>query len=313
MMKRSLMLFAFLLALSVSAANKEVYFFTSFNEPATDGLRLLYSYDGYKWEDLGSIFLKPKIGEQPVMRDPSITKGPDGTYHFVWTSSWKGNLGFGYASSKDLIHWSEQRYLPVMAYDTTTCNVWAPEVFYDAPAKQFILVWASTVPYKFEKGIEDEFNNHRLYFVTTPDFKSFSKTKLFYDPGFSSIDAAIVYRGKEDYVLVFKDNTRNERDIKVAFSKSPLGPWSKASAACTSMYTEGPSVAKVGSDWLIYFDAYRDKRYSAVKTSDFIHFTDANPEISVPQGHKHGTVFMSDEKALLKLKKEVAQRAKLKN
>jgi len=39
------------------------------------------------------------------MRDPSMVRTPDGTYHLVWTTSWKGDLGFGYAYSKDLIHW----------------------------------------------------------------------------------------------------------------------------------------------------------------------------------------------------------------
>jgi beta-xylosidase len=65
------------------------------------------------------------------MRDPSIAQGPDGTFHLVWTSSWKGDLGFGYASSKDLIHWSEQQFIPVMANEPSTVNVWAPEIMYD--------------------------------------------------------------------------------------------------------------------------------------------------------------------------------------
>ena len=65
-----------------------------------------------------------------MMRDPSITQGPDGTFHLVWTISWNGEQGFGYASSKDLIHWSEQREIKVMK-DSLTNNVWAPEVFYE--------------------------------------------------------------------------------------------------------------------------------------------------------------------------------------
>ena len=46
------------------------------------------------------------------MRDPSIAQGGDGTYHLVFTSAWKGTKTFGYASSKDLIHWSEQKNHP---------------------------------------------------------------------------------------------------------------------------------------------------------------------------------------------------------
>lgn len=299
---KALTLFTIVIVISSCSTQKDVYFFTSFHEPADAGLRMLYSYDGYSWEDLDTVLLKPEVSAK-VMRDPSIVQGPDGTFHFVWTSSWKGNYGFGYSSSKDLINWTEQRQIEVMAHDTSTKNVWAPELFYDKSTEKFIIVWASTVPYKFPKGIEDEFNNHRLYYVTTDDFKKFSETKLFYDPGYSSIDATLVNRGENDYVLVFKDNTRPERDIKVAFSKTALGPFENQSKPFSPQFTEGPSVLKAGEDWLIYYDSYRDKKYSAVRTRDFITFEDVSGLIKVPEGHKHGTIFMSNGKVLKGLKK----------
>lgn len=276
--------------------------FTSFHEPATGGLRLLYSYDGYHWTDLADSFLLPKVGTKPVMRDPSICQGPDGTFHLVWTSSWEGDKGFGYASSRDLIHWSDEQYIDVMSGEPTTVNVWAPEVFYDAPSDQFIIVWASTIPYRFPRGQEPEDNNHRLYYTTTRDFKTFSKTALFLDPGFSSIDAMIVRRDAGQYVLVFKDNTRPERDIKVAFADQAAGPYTKVSAPITEPFTEGPTTTKVGKDWLIYFDMYRKKTFGAVKTRDFKTFTDISKEISIPAGHKHGTIFKTSRKVLNKLK-----------
>ena len=43
----------------------------------------------------------------------TICQAPDGTFHMVWTSSWTDRI-IGYASSPDLIHWSEQRSIPVM-------------------------------------------------------------------------------------------------------------------------------------------------------------------------------------------------------
>ena len=46
---------------------------------------------------------------------------------------------------------------------------------------------------------------------------------------------------------------------------------------------------KVGDDWLIYFDAYREKIYGAVKTRDFKTFTDVTKDVSFPENHKHGT------------------------
>lgn len=297
------LLFFVVLGLASCQKTKEYYVFSTFREPADKGLFLAYSEDGYHWKDLGGPWLAPEVGQQKVMRDPSIVKGPDGTFHFVWTSSWRGDLGFGYASSKDLIHWSKEQFIPVME-DTSTVNVWAPELFYDDVKDRYIIVWASTIPYKFEKGIEDERNNHRLYYTTTKDFKTFTKTKLFLDPGFSSIDGTIVKRGPEDYVLVFKDNTRPMRNIKVAFGKSPIGPWTNVSGPFTPFKTEGPTVAKVGDDYLIYFDAYGDKKFGAVRTKDFIHFTNISDEISLPEGHKHGTIFRASEKIVDQLIKE---------
>ncbi|MBN2165151.1 MAG: glycoside hydrolase family 43 protein [Marinilabiliaceae bacterium] len=299
--KQFLLLVTILTILSAcQKQEKEVYLFTSFHEPADEGLRFLYSYDGYHWTALDSIYLKPSVGVQKVMRDPSIAKGEDGTFHLVWTSSWRGDKGFGYASSIDLINWLEPRMIEVME-DSSTVNVWAPEVFYDDAGDKFIIVWASTIPYKFEKGQEEEMNNHRQYYTTTKDFKTFSPTKLFLEPGFSCIDGAIVKRGREDYALVFKDNTRPMRNLKVAFSKSPEGPWENISDPITPTdweFCEGPNVAKVDDGYLIYFDAYSKRFYGALKTNDFKNFESANDKITIPEGHKHGTIFKVSESVL---------------
>lgn len=169
-----------------------------------------------------------------------------------------------------------------------------------------MVVWASCVPGRFEKGIEEENNNHRLYYITTKDFKTVSKAKLLYDPGFSTIDAVIVKRAKNDYVMVLKDNTRPERNLKIAFSDSMTGPYSPASQPFTESFVEGPSVEKLGDDYLIYFDVYKKKIYGAMRTKDFRNFTDVTEEVSIPVGHKHGTIFKAPEsvvKALLEEKK----------
>ena len=279
---------------STSASAKDIYVSTSFHEPANEGLRFIYSYDGINWNPIEGTFLAPKVGNQKVMRDPSIVKGPDGTFHLVWTSSWRGDKGFGYASSKDLIHWTEERFITVMD-DPTTVNVWAPELFYDDVKRQYMIIWASCIPGKFPDGLEDHNNNHRLYYTTTKDFKTFSKAKLLIEPGFSSIDATMVKRGNNDYVMVLKDNTRKQRNIKVAFAKSPYGPWSEASESFTDMFCEGPSTAYVDGWYYIYYDSYRQKIYGAHRTKEFKTFEDRTGCVKFPVGHKHGTVFMASE------------------
>ena len=287
------LIFTFLLVFSsLSFLNaQDAYLFATFREPQQDGLILVGSTDGYHWQPLGGPFNTPGVGTDKIMRDPSIYQGPDGTFHMVWTSSWTNDKGFGYASSKDLIHWTPSKYIQAMSYEPTAINTWAPELFYDDVNKQFIIMWASTIPYRFEKGQEAEDNNHRLYYCTTKDFKKFSKTKLLFDTKFSAIDATMLKRGPKDYVLVLKDNTRPERDMKVSFAKSPLGPFTTPSAAFTPHFTEGPTVTKVSDDYLIYFEFYKDKKYGAVKTRDFKTFIDATNEVTLPKGHKHGTIF----------------------
>ncbi len=293
--------------LSMMVWAKDIYVSTSFHEPATEGLRFIYSRDGIRWDSIQGVFLRPQVGKQKVMRDPSIVRSPDGTFHLVWTSSWRGDRGFGYASSKDLIHWSQQRFIEVMD-DTTTVNVWAPELFYDDVKKQFLIVWASCVPGRFPDHQEEHLNNHRLYYTTTKDFKTFAKTRLFYDPGFSDIDATLVKRGTRDYVMVVKDNSRPMRNIKVAFAESPYGPWSTASEPFTESFTEGPSTAKVGDWWYIYYDSYRHGIYGAHRTKDFKTFQDQTGAVSFPTGHKHGTVFLAPEElveGLIKYNRDV--------
>jgi hypothetical protein len=275
---------------------KQSYFvFSSFQEPANKGLEALISKDGYHWKRIDSVLLKPMIGKDKIMRDPSILQGPDGLFHLVWTTEWKGGNGFGYASSKDLLHWSEQQYIPVMQSEPTVVNVWAPELFYDQKRATYIIVWASCIPNRYAKGIEEENNNHRMYYTLTKDFKSFSDTKLFLDPGFSAIDAVLVQKSADEIALVLKDNTRPERDLKMAFSTDALGPFTAASAPFTQKFTEGPTVAKLKQGWLIYFDAYQEKKFGAVYTRDFKSFQSADSLISVPAGHKHGTIMRVDK------------------
>ena len=294
--------------LTLSSCSRQAYIFTSFHEPANEGLRLLYSEDAYNWTDLNHIYLKPEIGQQKIMRDPSMVQGPDGVFHLVWTCSWKGDRGFGYASSKDLVNWSPQQFIPVLQEEADVINVWAPEITYDETTGEYLIIWASTIPFKFPKGIEEENNNHRMYAITTKNFKTFSKLELFLDPGYSVIDAVIVKRAEKDFVLVLKDNTRPNRHLQVAFSNQAKGPYTQVSAPFTGKLTEGPTVVKVKNDWLIYYDAYGEKRYAAMKTSDFKTFKDVSAEISVPEGHKHGTIVKVKRKIIVKLKKDSSSR-----
>ncbi|NOS72337.1 MAG: arabinosidase, partial [Verrucomicrobia bacterium] len=204
-------------------ADAPVYLFSTFKEGEQDGLRFAFSYDGYHWSNVPGLILKAQV-DGKIMRDPSIVRGPDRTWHLVWTSAWKGNTGFGYAYSKDLVHWSEQQFIPVMAHEPTVCNVWAPELFYDEKEKQFIITWASTIPGRFPDYLEPSTNNHRMYFTTTRDFKTFAPTKLFLDPDFSVIDCQILNGVRPSSGAATRNTTATAEKSEAVSSSSIAAP-----------------------------------------------------------------------------------------
>jgi hypothetical protein len=274
----------------------DVYLFCYFKNNGQDGLHFAYSYDGYSFTTLknDSSFLKPVVSKDKLMRDPCILRGADGLFHMVWTVSWSAK-GIGYASSADLLHWSEQQYIPVMEQEDSARNCWAPEITYDAANKQYMIYWATTIAGKFPTDTTVERGyNHRIYYVTTKDFKQFSKTKLLYDLGFNIIDATIVPDGKK-FIMFFKDETPKpvpQKNIHIATSDHLNGGFGKLSPPITGNYwAEGPTAIRINGQWIVFFDKYRDHKYGAVASKDLINWTDISDKIKMPAGLRHGTVF----------------------
>jgi hypothetical protein len=299
---------AFLLLITQATYSQSpVYIFSYFKGNGEDGLHLAWSNDGYNWSPLhnDSSFLKPTAGKDKLMRDPCIIRGADGTFHMVWTVSWN-ERGIGYASSKDLLHWSEQQNIPVMEQEPAARNCWAPEITYDARNKQYMIYWATTIPGRFSKGdtAGDDKYNHRLYYVTTKDFKSFTPAKLLYDKDFNVIDATIQPDGKQ-YVMFLKDETRKppQKNLRIATSSTLTGNYSTPSEPITGKYwAEGPTVMKIGNSWIVYFDKYTEHKYGAVTSTDLKNWTDISDKVTFPKGLRHGTVFTITEKEFELLK-----------
>jgi predicted GH43/DUF377 family glycosyl hydrolase len=291
-------------AFSQTAAPKSTYLFCYFKSNGEDGLHMAYSNDGFNWKSLhgDSSYLKPEVGVDKLMRDPCIIKGGDGLFHMVWTVSWK-EKGIGHASSKDLIHWSKQEYIPVMEHEATAQNCWAPEIFYDKPSRQYMLYWATTIPGRFPETDAKGDNNHRIYYVTTKDFRTYSKTTLLYDQGFNVIDATIQKVGKK-YVMILKDETKNpvQKNLRVAFSDKLTSGYGKPSEPITGKYwAEGPTAIQINKEWIVYFDKYTLHKYGAVSSTDLEHWTDISDKVNFPAGARHGTVLMVSENELGKL------------
>ncbi|MCH7414545.1 glycoside hydrolase family 43 protein [Belliella sp. R4-6] len=302
--------FAFLNFNCTNDQSDEVYVFSYFTGNGEDGLHLSYSLDGLNWETLqeGKSFLTPTAGDDKLMRDPCIIKGGDGLYHMVWTVSWN-EKGLGYASSPDLIHWSKQMTIPVMAHEAGARNTWAPEIFYNEEEAYYMIFWSTTIEGKYleTQSKEESGYNHRKYYTTTKDFVEFTPTELLYEPGFNVIDGSIIKENGE-YIMFVKDETREpaQKNIRITRSKSLTGGYGSASEPITGDYwAEGPTVAKVGDQWIVYFDKYTEKKMGAVASKDLVNWTDISDQVNFPKGTRHGTVFKISMEELEKLKKAV--------
>ena len=291
-MKRFILALLIALALTSlggAADSKTQYLFAYFKNNGETGVYFALSADGLKWEPLneGSPFIAPgHPGE--LMRDAFITRGPDKQFHMVWTWDWKGT-SIGYAHSADLVHWSDQAEVPLMASIPGTEHTWAPEIYWDAAKAQWMIIFSSVV--------EGRQAGNRIYCAYTSDFKTLSRPAIFFDPGFDSIDATIL-QARGQYHLIFKDERESplKKHVLMASSRSLEGPWTNLTEPFTETWSEGPSALQVGNSYIVYFDHYRQpQRYSAVGSIDLINFHSLADQVSFPPGARHGSFLRISE------------------
>lgn len=281
-------------------SGRESLVFTSFSAGEERSLFLLYSRNGYAWERIGVAFTLPEIG----FRDPAIARGPDGVYHVVWTSSRPASIA--YSSSRDLIQWSHPRALPVMQSEPDCRNAWAPELFFDELAGEWLIIWSSTVSGRFPETIGGDGWNNRLYYCTTKDFQKLSPPQLFFDPGYACIDGAILKRGLR-YYLVYKNESvipashrQDEKSgepaaplyhdyIEIAVSDSPRGPWTGISRPLDIQSVEAPAPIEIDGRVFVYYDLWSRGKYGGMVSDDMIDWQDKTTAMTFPENHRHGT------------------------
>jgi beta-xylosidase len=284
-----------------ASSDGSVFLFSYFTDNGEDGLHLARSEDGLNWTALngGQSFLRPEVGESRIMREPCLLLGPDGVFRLVWTDSWWGHT-IGYASSRDLVHWSRQVAIPVMASEPTALNCWAPEVIYDSDRGRYLIYWATTIPGRFpatdDTGHAEPGRgslNHRIYCTATQDFTRFTPTRLLYDGGFDAIDATLDRDGRS-WLLFVKNETERpvpQKNIRLVRAPTPDGPFSAPSPPITGhFWAEGPTAIRIGGFWYVYFDKYRLHEFGVVRSRDLVHWQDVSARLRLPRGIRHGTV-----------------------
>jgi hypothetical protein len=276
------------------------WLFAGFRRDSKDGVYYAISLDGYHWKlaNAGKPVVPPtEPGE--LMRDPFLQRAPDGSFRMVWTWAWYKPLGIGYAESKDLITWTPHRQLSVMANEPTASNVWAPAMYYEPANKQWLIFWASTIPGRFPgDDTGDGPLNHRIFSTTTSNFQTFTPAKVFFDPGYSAIDATILppTSPNKPYVLIYKDERKTpiEKHLLTATGPSYEGPWTNISQPISEQWSEGAAIIPVGvtagqpAGYLAYYDHYsQGQHYGAIFSPDLIHWSDALLKIDFPLGMRH--------------------------
>ncbi|MCG8511901.1 MAG: family 43 glycosylhydrolase, partial [Rhodospirillales bacterium] len=229
-------------------------------------------------------FLHPVVGESVLMRDPCVIYGPDKKFHMVWTTNWTGN-NIGHAWSDDLLTWHDKKNIGVMADEPNTQNVWAPEMIYDSVNQNHLIFWSSRISGQFN-------DTSRIYSTTTTDFQHTTPRQLFYDPGFDVIDAAILDMGS-DYAMFMKAEVTGDKAIYKATSTAAAGPYSAPGVGIVGLSVngiaaEGPTAAKLGDTYYLYWDYFTQGRMGAATSPDLETWTEVTNQLNMP-GH-HGSV-----------------------
>ena len=318
-MKLRPIIFTAFVAAALRVFGGEGYIFSYFSDTPHEGkrgeqagLHLAWSRDARVFTPVNSDLpvLAPEVGDR-LMRDPSITEGPDGTFHLVWTCGWKGR-SIGYANSKDLVHWSAQRDIAVLENEPTARNCWAPEITYNPDDGTFYIYLSATIPGRHSpiEGMHEKESglNHRIYLTTTKDFVTFTPSRLWFNPDFSVIDAAAVRDPKTSEWLLFVKNenhTPTEKNIRVVRGTTSLADGfdpANVSVPITVRWTEGPAPYFAKDTLFVGYDGYRNHYYGSIASTDGgATWRNSSKETKFPRGARHGTVFKVDSAVIDRL------------
>ena len=263
----------------------------SYFRTEAEALHLAFSEDGVNWNAANDNkpILTGTVGCK-TLRDPFVFADNHGLYHLLATNGWRSD-SIVHAVSENLTDWGEQKLLPVMASQPNVRNCWAPECFFDAEAGLYRLIWSSSLTEP--NGAADW--NHRIWSASTEDFSAFSPAQLFFDPGYSVIDATVIaWRG--GYLMAFKDE-RGENEpstafkaIRVCFAESGAGPYREISELITPPLTEGPTLFQRGAELVLLFDHFMENKFGAVHSTDSKNWSPLNETLRLPSGVRHANV-----------------------
>jgi hypothetical protein len=263
----------------------------SYFKTYSEALYILVSADGYSWQPFnnGLAILEGTVGES-TLRDPFIIKDQQDLYHLISTNGWQSD-SIVHTTSKDLLSWTTQELLPVMSNIKGVVNTWAPECIYDSIQNTYVIYWSSTV----KQSIFSKKRNHRIWFTTTKDFKTFTESKVLFDPGYNIIDASII-KYKSSYLMAFKDERGQHispkyKGIRLCQSNSPQGPFENITDIITPKPVEGPSLFMLEDKITMFYDYFTKGRYGVSQSHDGLQWQTVDHNFNLPNDLRHGAIF----------------------
>lgn len=274
------------------------YMLVYFTDP-THSLFMALSTDGYTFTDVNDgqpVIAGDTIASQKGIRDPHITRGPDGAFYMVMTDlhifakqhgyrkttwerpaedyDWGNNRGFVLMKSFDLINWSRSNFLFDVGFDgfdDIGC-AWAPQVIYDQEEDKMMVYFTMRMGHGLTK----------LYYAYADDdfTKLTTQPKSLFeypDENIQILDADITQMPDGRYCMMYVAQ-ESPGGIKMAFSDyinrdyKYAPEWiDKEKGAC-----EAPNVWKrINSDkYVLMYDVFsvQPHNFGFVETTDFVNF-----------------------------------------
>ena len=275
---------------------------------------LAISRDGFTFTDINGgqpVFLGTELAEQKGVRDPHITRGPDGGFYLAMTDlhifgqragyrtnqwerpqekyGWGNNRALVMMKSWDLIHWTRADFNVAQAFPAlgdTDC-AWAPETIYDD--QMGIMMVYFTIRYNNK--------NANIYWSYADDAFTKLETKPEMITTIGGIDGDIIKVGDKfhmHYVADAKVRHAVSDQINRGYTSEPqrIDP--------EKVSTEAPNVFKrLGTDtYVLMYDVYgaRPSNMGFSETKDFVtykdlgHFNEGVMKTTNFTSPKHGAI-----------------------
>lgn len=299
---------------------------SKFNEDDLAGYLLVYfkdqnqsaylaiSTDGYTFTDINGgqpIFIGSQLAEQKGVRDPHITRGPDGAFYLAMTDlhifgkragfrdtewerpvekyGWGNNRAIVLMKSYDLIHWTHSDFRVDKAFPELgdiDCS-WAPETIYD-PARKKMMVYFTI-----------RYNNKDCYLYSSYTDDNFTKLETIPEriTDIVGLDGDITKVG-EKYQMFYVSGAKVLHAVSDRINQGYKPEDKRIDPEKVS--TEAPNVFKrIGSDtYVLMYDVYgaRPNNMGFSETTDFVtyrnigHFNEGIMKTTNFTGPKHGAV-----------------------